>query len=136
MGVGHATVGLGAAKGAPRVNVGWLVFGSFLADFLLGIFALMGLEQAHVPADYASRHYPYLYISVFAWLGAPVICGALFAVSCFPHRNIRAKARFPGWRGGGTFPFHSRWARARHRSAPSRERLAEIWPGALETHVD
>lgn len=57
MGVGHAAVALGAAKGAPRVNVGWLVFGSFLADFLLGIFALVGLEQAHVPADYASRHY-------------------------------------------------------------------------------
>ncbi len=57
MGVGHAALALGAARAAPRVNVGWLVFGSLLADFLLGIFALMGLEQAHVPADYASRHY-------------------------------------------------------------------------------
>lgn len=57
MGVGHAAVALGAAKAAPRVNVGWLVFAALLADFLLGIFAMMGLEQAHVPVDYATRHF-------------------------------------------------------------------------------
>lgn len=57
MGVGHAAVALGAASMAPRVNVGWLIFAALLADFLLGIFALFGLEQAHVPADYASCHY-------------------------------------------------------------------------------
>jgi hypothetical protein len=57
MGVGHAAVALGAAKVAPRLNVGWLIFAAMLADFLLGIFALLGLEGAHVPADYASRHY-------------------------------------------------------------------------------
>ena len=57
MGVGHAAVALGAARMAPRVNVGWLIFAALLADFLLGIFALLGLEQAHVPADYASGHY-------------------------------------------------------------------------------
>ena len=57
MGVGHAAVALGAARMAPRVNVGWLIFAAVLADLLLGIFALLGLEQAHVPADYASRHY-------------------------------------------------------------------------------
>jgi hypothetical protein len=39
------------------MNVAWLVFASLLADFLLGIFALLGLESAHVPADYARRHY-------------------------------------------------------------------------------
>ena len=57
MGVGHAAVAVGAAKVTPRMNVGWLVFGAFLADFLLGVFGMMGLEQAHVPADYPSRHY-------------------------------------------------------------------------------
>src|SRR6266436_2702442 len=57
MGVGHAAVALCAAKAAPRVNVGWLVFAAFLADFLLGIFASMGLEHASVPPDYASQHY-------------------------------------------------------------------------------
>jgi len=57
MGVGHAAVALGASRASPRLNAGWLVFGAFLADFLLGIFATAGLEQAHVPADFASRHY-------------------------------------------------------------------------------
>jgi len=41
----------------PRLNVAWLVFAALLADFLLGCFALAGLESAHVPADYAHRHY-------------------------------------------------------------------------------
>jgi hypothetical protein len=57
MGVGHAAVALGAAKAAPRMNVGWLVFAALLADFLLGIFTVAGLEQVNVPADYSSRHY-------------------------------------------------------------------------------
>jgi membrane-bound metal-dependent hydrolase YbcI (DUF457 family) len=39
------------------MNVGWLVFASLLADFLLGIFASLGLEHTTVPADYARRHY-------------------------------------------------------------------------------
>jgi hypothetical protein len=57
MGVGHAAVGIAAARLSPRLNVGWLVFAALLADFLLGIFALLGLESAEVPPDYASRHY-------------------------------------------------------------------------------
>ncbi len=39
------------------MNAGWLVFGALLADFLLGVFALVGLERAHVPSNFASRHY-------------------------------------------------------------------------------
>lgn len=80
MGVGHAAVALGMAKAAPRVNVGWLVFAAFLADFLLGVFAAMGLERATAPADYASRHYllftfPYSHglVPLIAW-------GALFGL--------------------------------------------------------
>jgi hypothetical protein len=57
MGVGHAAIALGAAKAVPRVNAGWLVFAAFLADFLLGVYATLGLEQAHVPAGYATLHY-------------------------------------------------------------------------------
>lgn len=57
MGVGHAAVALGVATVAPRVNAGWLVFAAFLADFLLGVFAALGLEHFQVPSDYASRHY-------------------------------------------------------------------------------
>jgi hypothetical protein len=57
MGVGHVAIALGAAKAAPRLNVGWLVFAALLSDFLLGIFAVAGLEHASVPPDYAARHY-------------------------------------------------------------------------------
>jgi hypothetical protein len=57
MGVGHAALALAAAKTEPRVNVGWLIFAAWFADFLLGIFAALGLEYVHSPADYAARHY-------------------------------------------------------------------------------
>lgn len=57
MGIGHAAVALGTSRLEPRINVGLLIFAAFLADFLLGIFAVLGLERAHVPADYATRHY-------------------------------------------------------------------------------
>jgi hypothetical protein len=57
MGVGHAAVALSAGTAAPRLNVGWLVFAAFLADFLLGIFASIGLEGATAPPNYATSHY-------------------------------------------------------------------------------
>ena len=57
MGIGHVAVALGASRAAPRLNVGWLVFAAVLADFLLGIFAAFGMEQATIPEDYAHKHY-------------------------------------------------------------------------------
>lgn len=57
MGIGHVAVALGAARAAPRLNVGWLVFAAVLADFLLGIFAALGLEHATIPIGYAHKHY-------------------------------------------------------------------------------
>lgn len=57
MGVGHVAIALGASRAVPRLNAGWLVLAALLADFLLGIFAALGLERASVPDGYASRHY-------------------------------------------------------------------------------
>src|SRR5215831_4476226 len=57
MGIGHVAVALGASRATPRLNVGWLVFGAVLADFLLGIFAALGMEHASIPQDYAHKHY-------------------------------------------------------------------------------
>jgi len=57
MGIGHVAVALGASRAAPRLNVGWLVFAALLADFLLGIFAALGMEHATVPTDYSHKHY-------------------------------------------------------------------------------
>ena len=85
MGIGHAAVALGASRAAPRLNVGLLVFAAFLADFLLGIFAAFGLEQAHVPPDFASRHYltftfPYSHglVALVLW---GVVLGVLFSLA-------------------------------------------------------
>jgi hypothetical protein len=85
LGVGHAAVALASARLAPRVNAGILVFAALLADFLLGIFALAGLEEAHVPSDYASAHYltftfPYSHglLPLLAW---GIIFGAIAAIA-------------------------------------------------------
>jgi ABC-type Fe3+-siderophore transport system permease subunit len=37
VGVGHAAVAPGAARIAPRVNAGWLVFAALLAGAILGL---------------------------------------------------------------------------------------------------
>jgi hypothetical protein len=93
MGVGHAAVALGASKLEPRINVGLLIFAAFLADFLLGIFVAFGLEQAHVPADFAHRHYltftfPYSHglVSLLLW---GILLGVLF---CWLDRRNRKRA--------------------------------------------
>jgi hypothetical protein len=93
MGIGHAAVALGASRAAPRVNAGILIFAAFLADFLLGIFGALGMEQAHVPADYATRHYltftfPYSHglVALLVW---SVLFGAIF---CWVDRQDAVRA--------------------------------------------
>ena len=93
MGIGHAAVALGASRAEPRINVGILIFAAFLADFLLGVFASFGLERAHVPADFASRHYltftfPYSHglLPLLLW---GVLLGAAF---CWLDRKNRMRA--------------------------------------------
>ena len=54
---GHLAVGLALKKVDQRVNLGILFFASLLADFLLGLFVLIGIEQVHVPANFADLHY-------------------------------------------------------------------------------
>ena len=95
MGVGHVAVAIGAAKAAPRVNAGWLVFAALLADFLLGIFAYFGLEHATVPPDFASRHYflftfPYSHglLSLILW---GVLLGLLISL---PYGSARQRVFF------------------------------------------
>jgi hypothetical protein len=95
MGAGHAAVALAANRAEPRINVGVLIFAAFLADFLLGIFAAFGLEQVHVPPDFASKHYltfmfPYSHglVSLLLW---GVILGALL---CWLDRSDRKRAFF------------------------------------------
>jgi len=93
MGIGHAAVALGASRAEPRINVGLLIFAAFLADFLLGILAAVGLEPAHVPPDFATRHYltftfPYSHemVSLLLW---GILLGALL---CWLDRRSRKRA--------------------------------------------
>jgi len=71
---GHLAAGLVLKKAEKRVNLGLLFFAALLPDFLLGIFALLGMEQIHVPANYGDLHYltftfPYSHglIASLAW---------------------------------------------------------------------
>ncbi len=79
MGIGHFAVGIVLKKAEPRLNAGWLVFGAFLSDFLLGIFAWLGMEQYGVPPDYASRHYLTFTFPYSHGLLATVVWAALAA---------------------------------------------------------
>jgi hypothetical protein len=92
VGVGHVAVAIGAAKAAPRVNAGWLVFAALLADFLLGVFAYFGLEHATVPVDYASRHYLLFTFPYSHGLLPLVIWGILLGLLIsWPHRTTRQR---------------------------------------------
>jgi hypothetical protein len=54
---GHLAAGLVFKKMERRINLGWLFFAALFHDFLLGILVLLGLEQIHIPANFAQTHY-------------------------------------------------------------------------------
>lgn len=93
MGIGHAAVALSASRAVPRVNAGILIFAAFLADFLLGIFGALGMEQAHVPPDYATRHYLTFTFPYSHGLVALIVWGLLLgAIFCSVDRQDRVRA--------------------------------------------
>ena len=93
--VGHAAVGLGASRAVPRVNVGLLIFAALLADFLLGIFAAFGLEQSHVPPDFAVRHYLTFTFPYSHGLCALLLWGTILGASlCWVDARNRGRAFF------------------------------------------
>lgn len=54
---GHLAAGLVLKKMERRINLGWLFYAALFHDFLLGILVLLGLEQIHIPANFAQTHY-------------------------------------------------------------------------------
>ena len=93
MGIGHAAVALGVSRAAPRINVGLLIFAAFLADFLLGSFAAFGLESAHIPVDYAARHYLTFTFPYSHGLAALVLWSIIFgALFCWVKAKDRSRA--------------------------------------------
>jgi len=55
--LGHVGVGLALKRWAPSCSAGVLVAGALLLDWLLGLFVLAGVEEVHVPADFAQAHF-------------------------------------------------------------------------------
>ena len=74
---GHLAAGLVLKKMERRINLGWLFFASLFHDFLLGIFVLLGLEQIHIPADFAQTHYLTFTFPYSHGLAASVVWSAL-----------------------------------------------------------
>ena len=54
---GHLAAGLVLKKMERRLNIGWLFFATLFHDFLLGLLVLLGLEQVHIPTNFAQTHY-------------------------------------------------------------------------------
>jgi hypothetical protein len=77
LGIGHFAVGLALKKAEPRLNAGWLVFGAYLSDFLLGIFVWLGIEQYQVPPDLAAKHYLTFTFPYSHGLGACLLWSAI-----------------------------------------------------------
>jgi hypothetical protein len=74
--VGHLGVGLALRRAAPAVSLGVLFPAVLLADFLLGVFVLLGVERVIVPPDYGRLHYlhfefPYSHglLATLGWTG-------------------------------------------------------------------
>ena len=103
---GHVAIGLALKKAEPRVNLGWLIFAAMFIDFLLGVLVLAGVEQIHVPANYADLHYltynfPYshglaanliwatlaFFVARTAWpdRGRRTVMGLIVAAAVFSH---------------------------------------------------
>ena len=49
--VGHYAVSLALKKVEPKLNLGWTFFAVMLLDALLGLFVLLGIEKATIPAN-------------------------------------------------------------------------------------
>jgi hypothetical protein len=95
MGIGHAAVALAASRAVPRLNVGLLIFAALFADFWLGIFAAFGLEQSHVPPDFATRHYLTFTFPYWHGLVALLLWGILLgAMLCWFDARNRWRAFF------------------------------------------
>lgn len=85
LGIGHIAVGIGLKGADRRINAGILVFAALFADFLLGVFVLLGLEDYFVPPNFSTLHYlqfefPYSHglAASIGWAGAAALAALLF----------------------------------------------------------
>ena len=74
---GHLAAGLVLKKMEQRINLAWLFFAALFHDFLLGILVLLGLEQIHIPANFAETHYLTFTFPYSHGLAASIVWSAL-----------------------------------------------------------
>ena len=74
---GHLAAGLVLKKMERRINLGWFFFASLFHDFLLGILVLLGLEQIHIPTNFAETHYLTFTFPYSHGLAAAILWSAL-----------------------------------------------------------
>lgn len=82
---GHLAAGLALKKVERKVNLGWLFFAALFHDFLLGVLVLLGVEQIHVPTDFAQKHYlnftfPYSHSFLASLLWSLLAFGITYAI--------------------------------------------------------
>jgi hypothetical protein len=91
--VGHLGAGLALRRFDSRVNAGVLVFAALFSDVVLWILVLVGVEQVHVPSDFAALRYQRF---TFPWshgLAASLAWAALAGGSAWlASKNGRAAA--------------------------------------------
>lgn len=81
--VGHIGAGLALKKINPQINVAWPVFFALFADFLLGIFMLLGWEKFSVPENFAQKHYLIFHFPYSHGLLASLVWGLLISYMAF-----------------------------------------------------
>ena len=96
---GHLAAGLVLKKMERRINLGWLFFAALFHDFLLGILVLLGLEQIHIPANFAQTHYltftfPYSHGLAASIIWSALACGITYAV--LPRWTYKERSQ-AGW---------------------------------------
>ncbi len=93
---GHLAAGLVLKKMERRLNLGWLFFAALFHDFLLGILVLSGLEQVHIPANFAQTHYLTFTFPYSHGLAASIVWSALgfgIAYAALPHWTSKERAQ-------------------------------------------
>jgi len=79
--VGHLGAGLAAKAVEPRLNLGTLFAAALFLDIIFWSLLLAGIEAAHVPADFASRHYLTFTFPYSHSLVGAVLLSLLFALA-------------------------------------------------------
>jgi hypothetical protein len=84
---GHLGAALAIGHAERRVNPGVLIFAAMLADFVLWMLVLCGIERVTIPSDFAATHQPQFsfpwshgLIASIGWSVAAAVAGCVWAI--------------------------------------------------------